>query len=86
MSRFFVKSVRVFFGRSWAICLLPDWPRGLLGDRNSLACRTLAIQPSFQRARRISNPTNARSVLERFPTIFLTGGGSLRTSVGMATI
>jgi hypothetical protein len=35
---------------------------------------------------RMSRPTSARSVLERFPTIFLTGGGSLRTRVGMATI
>jgi hypothetical protein len=40
----------------------------------------------LQGARRISNPTNVRSVLERFPTIFFTGGGSLRTRVGMATI
>ena len=86
MSRFCVKSVRVFLVRPGAICLLPDWGRGRPGHRNWLACETLAIQPSLQRARRRSNPTNARSVLERFPTIFLTGGGSLRTSVGMATI
>jgi hypothetical protein len=33
-----------------------------------------------------SNPTNTRSVFERSPMMFLTGRGSLRTSVGTARI
>lgn len=33
-----------------------------------------------------SRPTRTRSVLERSPMIFLSGGGSFLTSVGMARI